>query len=242
MELKKGKFLTAEWRKLIIANYPIDPEILLPFVPKGTELDYFQNTCYVSLVGFMFLNTKILGLTIPFHKNFEEFNLRFYVKRKTETGWKRGVVFIKEIVPKPAVALVAKSIYREPYEFMPMKHEIIQTDNNLTVGYYFQYNNLWNKITVQAEPKSIKFDENSEANFITEHFWGYNKYSNSITMEYEVEHPTWEIYPIKDFNIQLNIEAIYGKAFTSTLKSRPLSIILAEGSEVCVRKGSKILF
>ena len=100
MNTKKSKFLTAEWRKLILANYAIDPEILAPFAPKGTELDFFNGTCYVSLVGFMFLNTKILGLSIPFHKNFEEFNLRFYVKRKTTEGWQRGVVFIKEIVPK----------------------------------------------------------------------------------------------------------------------------------------------
>src|SRR4051812_26995609 len=125
MQQKQDKFLTAEWRKLIIANYPIDPELLLPYLPKGTELDFFEGTCYVSLVGFMFLNTKVLGIPIPFHKNFEEFNLRFYEKRKTADGWKRGVVFIKEIVPKPAIAYTAKLVYREPYVSMPMKNEII---------------------------------------------------------------------------------------------------------------------
>src|SRR6187402_1510514 len=168
MESKKDKFLTAEWRKLILANYVIDPQILLPYVPKGTELDFFQDTCYVSLVGFMFLNTKVLGYTIPFHKNFEEFNLRFYVKRKTNDGWKRGVVFIKEIVPKPAIAFVAKTVYREPYISAPMKHEIIKSEKNLSVGYYFQHKNFWNKITVQAEAECIRFPKESEEDFITE--------------------------------------------------------------------------
>ena len=242
MEIKKGKFLTAEWRKLIIANYPIDPEILKPYLPKGTELDFFQNTCYVSLVGFMFVNTKILGLSIPFHKNFEEFNLRFYVKRKTENGWKRGVVFIKEIVPKPAIAIVAKTIYREPYVTMRMKHEIVYSNHTINVGYYFQHNNFWNKISVLAESIPVNFSKNSEEDFITEHYWGYNSYSENITMEYEVEHPSWKVYPIKDFSIQLDVEALYGAAFVSTLKTRPLSIFLAEGSEISVRKGSKIIF
>ena len=242
MNTKKNKFLTAEWRKLILANYSIDPEILAPFVPKGTELDFFRGTCYVSLVGFMFLNTKVLGLSIPFHKHFEEFNLRFYVKRKTADGWKRGVVFIKEIVPKAAIAYTARLTYREPYMSLPMKHEITYLGNNLNVSYSFQYKNFWNEISVQADFTSFSFNNGSEEEFITEHYWGYNRYAENTTVEYEVEHPTWKLYPVKYFSHTIKCEELYGEKFAITLQKKPVSVMLAEGSEINVRQISKMFF
>ena len=44
--------------------------------------------CYVSLVGFMFKNTRLLNIPIPFHTDFEEVNLRFYVKHFDGNEWK----------------------------------------------------------------------------------------------------------------------------------------------------------
>src|SRR5690242_7872403 len=124
-------FLTAEWRKLAIINYSVDPAILAPYVPYGTELDYWNGKCYVSLVGFRFINTKLKGISIPFHTDFDEINLRFYVRHKASGIWKRGVSFIREIVPKPALALVANTIYREKYVTLPTKHNLIENDGTL---------------------------------------------------------------------------------------------------------------
>jgi uncharacterized protein len=90
-------FLYAEWRKLALFNYTIAPEALQPFMPYGTELDLWNGKCYISLIGFMFKNTRVLGLPIPGHINFEEVNLRFYVKRKVNGEWRRGVVFILRV-------------------------------------------------------------------------------------------------------------------------------------------------
>ncbi|MBT8255930.1 MAG: DUF2071 domain-containing protein, partial [Bacteroidia bacterium] len=108
-------FLKAEWRKLILVNYVVDPKILEPYIPNDTQLDLWQDKCYVSLVGFMFQNTKLLGVKVPGHVNFEEVNLRFYVKRKVGNEWRRGVVFIKELVPKWALSFVANTVYGESY-------------------------------------------------------------------------------------------------------------------------------
>ena len=115
-------FLTAEWNDLAIINYEIDPKILEKYVPLGTELDFWNKKCYISLIGFMFENVKVLGIKIPFHVTFEEVNLRFYVKRFENGIWKRGTVFIKEIVPKPAVTLVANTLYKEHYQTLKMQH------------------------------------------------------------------------------------------------------------------------
>ncbi|WP_223599517.1 YqjF family protein [Chryseobacterium sp. GVT01B] len=226
-------FLKAEWRKLAIINYEIDPEILLPYLPKGTELDFYKGRCYVSLVGFMFLNTKLLGFPIPFHRNFEEVNLRFYVKKKEKGAWKRGVVFIKEIVPKPALSFVANSIYKENYHTMPMKNQIHEKEGELLIRYSWK-DKSWHSIQIIADstPKPIK--ENSEFEFITEHYFGFTKKEN-ITSEYEVCHPKWEYYTIKDHQLDIDFQNIYGNDFECLNHQEPVSVMLAEGSEIEVR-------
>src|SRR5690606_21017449 len=105
------KFLSAKWIDLIMVNYEVDPGVLAPLVPAGTEIDLFDGKCFVSLVAFMFLDTRVSDFLVPFHVNFEEVNLRFYVKRETEGEIRRGVVFVKEIVPRAAIAFVARSLY-----------------------------------------------------------------------------------------------------------------------------------
>ena len=106
-------FLTARWQHIVLANYAVDQKILQEYIPSGTELDSLEGETYVSLVGFLFAGTRIMGVSIPFHGLFEEVNLRFYVRRKVEGEWRRGVVFIKELVPKWAVTKVARWVYHE---------------------------------------------------------------------------------------------------------------------------------
>jgi uncharacterized protein YqjF (DUF2071 family) len=174
-------FLTAEWRKLAIANYAIDKSLLTPYLPVGTELDLWQDTCYVSLIGFLFKNTRLLGFSIPFHANFEEVNLRFYVKYKDGENWKRGVVFIKEIVPKFALSVVANTIYNENYETMPMTHSWSETEEERSVEYRWRCKNQWQSFMVTANKGLSEILSGSEAEFITEHYWGYARYNNVKT-------------------------------------------------------------
>lgn len=226
-------FLRAEWRKLAMANYAIEPALLAPYLPKGTELDFWNNTCYLSLVGFMFLNTRLKGIMVPLHTNFEEVNLRFYVKRLDHTGWKRGVVFIKEFVPKPALTFVANAFYGEHYETVPMKHDIKQDPSSRHVEYKWKVKE-WNSFKVAAHLQAADINEGSEAEFITEHYWGYTRQQRK-TSEYAVEHPRWQIYPVTNYKIDVNFGRLYGAAFEFLAKQRPLSVFLAEGSEIVVK-------
>lgn len=229
-------FLTAEWRKLAIANYAIDEQVLLPYLPVGTELDTWNGTCYVSLIGFLFKNTKLLGVKVPFHTNFEEVNLRFYVRYQDQGVWKRGVVFIKEIVPKYALSFVANVIYNENYVAMPMRHEWIETDTDRTVAYHWRCKGEWQRISITAEREPADILSDSEVEFITEHYWGYAKYSDLKTNEYEVKHPKWTHYPVKDYAIDVDFELTYGAAFKHLNDQKPVSVMLAEGSEISVEK------
>ncbi|MFP3597112.1 YqjF family protein [Chryseobacterium sp. SIMBA_029] len=232
-------FLKAEWRKLAIINYEVDPEILIKYLPKGTELDFYNDTCYASLVGFMFLNTKLLGVSVPFHKNFEEVNLRFYVKKKENNGWKRGVVFIKEIVPKSALSFVANTFYRENYLTMPMKNEIHEKDNELKVKYSWK-DKSWHSIEITAENKALPMLPDSEFEFITEHYFGFTKIGNK-TSEYEVCHPEWEQYPIKKYTLEIDFKSIYGNDFEFLTAQHPISVMLAEGSSIEVRTKKSLM-
>lgn len=238
--MKQAKFLTAEWKNLVMANYEVEPSLLYDFVPHGTELDYFNSKCYVSLVGFMFLDTKILGVHIPFHVNFEEVNLRFYVKYKEGNQWKRGVTFIKEIVPKFFIELVANNLYSENYDSMPMRNELNISGDEIKVGYFWKPKEDEYFIKASAEKNSFLAATSSEEEFITEHYWGYTKVSDSKTSEYEVEHPKWNLHNINDFEINCDFGKLYGARFSFLNYLKPSSIFLAEGSEVIVRKGKNI--
>ncbi|HEY3406008.1 MAG TPA: DUF2071 domain-containing protein [Ohtaekwangia sp.] len=232
-------FLKAEWRKLAMANYVIDKKILTPFLPAKTELDLWNNQCYVSLVGFMFLNTSIKGIRIPFHINFEEVNLRFYVRYKEGQEWKRGVVFIKEIVPKPALTFVANTVYGEHYETMKMAHTWIQDQDTLQITYKWK-KNRWHSLSVTTSLTSSDINASSEEEFITEHYWGYTRINSITTSEYQVEHPRWKIYKTQSHIIDVDFGLLYGKTFEFLNHQKPVSVFLAEGSEIKVNGGRKI--
>lgn len=232
-------FLTAEWRKLVMANYAIDEAILKPYLPHKTELDLWNNTCYVSLVGFMFQNAKLKGLRLPFHSNFEEVNLRFYVRYKEGNDWKRGVVFIKEIVPKYAITLVANIIYKEHYETRPMKHSWSENDSGLSVEYTWKHKN-WHSIKINTGRIAKQIEIGSEEEFITEHYWGYTKLDEHHTSEYGVEHPRWNVYETQNYEIKVNFEEVYGKNFGFLNQETPRSVFLAEGSDIKVLSGKLI--
>lgn len=236
-------FLTAEWRKLAIVNYEVQKELLVDYLPSGTELDLWNGKCFVSVIGFMFVNTRLLGIKIPFHSEFEEVNLRFYVKRFENGEWKRGVVFIKEIVPKLALSFVANWVYKEHYETAEMNHVWETKDGKQNISYQWKNkksNESWNRISLVTEDDCEAIEEGSFMEFITEHYWGYTRINARQTNEYEVRHPRWLKYKILESQIDIDFSESYGLHF-SFLNSRvPDSVMLAEGSEVSVEPKQKL--
>lgn len=233
-------FLTAEWRKLAIANYEIAPKVLENYLPYKTELDLWEGVCYASLVGFMFVNTKVMGLKIPFHVNFEEVNLRFYVRHFHEGEWRRGVVFIKEIVPLPAITFVANTVYREHYQTMKMQHRWEEVGARRHVEYSWKAKGDWQNFKVIADKAPSEIEEGSETEFITQHFWGYTKINEHKTFEYEVTHSKWKHFPVREFDIKVDFEKVYGKDFEFLNHQKPKSVMLAEGSKITVENKRKI--
>jgi uncharacterized protein len=228
-------FLTANWRYLAMLNFVVDPAIVAPLVPPGTELDFENGETFVSVVGFLFLDTRILGLPIPLHRDFEEVNLRFYVRKKSADTWRRGVVFVRELVPRRAIALVARAFYGENYLALPMKHEIEHVDLRLKVEYSWRRGHKWESLKMSASGEPQIIPAGSHADFITEHYWGYTCVRARCS-EYRVEHPRWKLWNAEKSELRADVTALYGERFAETLSQSPRSAFIADGSPIEVQK------
>ncbi len=223
-------------------SYEVPPAILRPFVPPGTELDAWNGKTFASMVGFLFLDTRVRGIGVPFHRDFEEVNLRFYVRRQGPEGWRRGVVFVKEIVPRLAVAGLARLLYGERYVALPMRHAIAgdPARDGMSVAYGWRWRGRWNGIgaTVSGDPQEAA--PGSEEEFITEHYWGYATQRGGGCVEYQVEHPRWRVWTLQWPELDCDVAGLYGEAFAGPLAAAPSSAFLADGSEVAVYPGRRL--
>jgi uncharacterized protein len=228
------EFLSAEWRYLAMLNYRVPAEWLTPFVPVGTELDLWDGAAYLSLVGFHFRNTRLLGVPIPFHQTFEEVNLRFYVRRTVNGEVRRGVTFLRELVPMAAIAFVARLSFNEPYRTLSMRHRIDAEFPNQTpslVEYEWRGPSAWNRVRVEPIGASLPLEPGSQEEFITQHFWGYTRQRDGSAVEYEVRHPSWRIWKLRVADLD-DDSTVFDAPFAGALRRAPHSAFLADGSAV----------
>jgi uncharacterized protein len=212
-------------------NFVVDPKIVAPLLPPGTEIDFENGETFLSVVGFLFLDTRLLGLPVPLHRDFEEVNLRFYVRKKSADTWRRGVVFVRELVPRRAIALVARTFYGENYVALPMKHEIEHVDLKVNVEYSWRRGRKWESLKMSARGEAQSISAGSHAEFITEHYWGYTRVRAGCS-EYRVEHPRWKIWNADTFALSAEIAALYGDQFVESLTAAPRSAFIADGSPI----------
>ncbi|MEO8053871.1 MAG: DUF2071 domain-containing protein [Acidobacteriota bacterium] len=235
-------FLTAEWRFLAMLNWGVERSVLAPYVPAGVELDDFNGTFYATVVGFLFESTRVLGLAVPFHTDFEEVNLRFYVRRRTAGGIRRGVVFVKELVPRRLIALVARRVYHEKYVAARMAHEIdFRSDESpARVVYSWTHAGEAGHVRVSTAPGLVPLAAGSIEEFLAEHYYGYVRQPDGTTREYAVEHPPWKIWPAEGAGLDADVGSLYDDRFASTLNRPPDVAFLAAGSPVVVRHGIEV--
>jgi uncharacterized protein YqjF (DUF2071 family) len=253
-------FLSARWQLLAMLNWEIDPAIIRPLVPRGCELDFHGGKTFVSVVGFLFLDTRVLGVAVPGHRDFEEVNLRFYVRRAIDGEVRRGVAFIKEIVPRWAIAQAARLCYNEPYVSLPMQHQLVgpaceiysegrlrstgekrSAERRGSVTYHWHFQRRWNRIELHYAGEPLALVTGSHEEFIAEHYFGYCGQRGGGTVEYQVEHPPWRIWHASEAKLDIDIAALYGPAFVSVLSRPPTSAFLADGSAVAVMRPQRIV-
>ena len=224
------RFLTAEWKNLAVATFEIDKKLLGKYLPDNTEINGFDGKHFISLVGFMFSNPAFFGFKAPFFRTFEEMNLRFYVKRKTQNGWRNGVVFIKEIAPSKFIGQIAKLLYRENFITLPMSHSIAMTADQQETEYKWKIRNKWNFFSLKTSTIPLSAEVNSIEAFIKNQYWGYTKGNFKETFEFEIKHIPWNIFPSTSFELDIDAEALYGKELASFFYQKPLCCFLMDGS------------
>jgi hypothetical protein len=237
-----GIFLTAEWRYVSMLNFEIEPSALARFLPKGTELDESRGRHFISLVGFLFLDTHVLGVPAFFHGNFEELNLRFYVRRDVGAERRRGVVFIRELVPLPLVAGTARLTYNEPYHTVPMRHTLVATDGELqSIEFCFGLQRDECRFTLHVESGPHEMAVGSNEEFLSDRLWGYTRQRDGGTVEYRVEHSRWKVWSPAAFQLDGPLAEFFDEPFASILSEAPASAFIADGSPVAVRLPERIV-
>lgn len=222
-------------------NYEVEPGVLNRYVPAATSLDSFQGRTYVSLVGFRFCHTKLLGcFPVPFHTEFDEVNLRFYVRRKEGSDDRRGVIFIAEIVPRRAIATVARLVYGENYTCLPMRHRIGTEGLSKTAEYQWRLGGQWCRLSAQTVGLPAHPQEGSLEQFITEHYWGYSAQRSGGCLEYHVSHAPWPVWATAEAGFQGDSSTLYGRELGAVLQRPPDCAFVADGSPVTVFKGNRI--
>ena len=234
-------FLRAEWRYLVMVNYTVDPAVLGPLVPAGTTLDLFRGEALASVVGFRFLRTRLLGVPVPGHADFDEVNLRFYVTRVAADGERRrGTTFVREIVPRAAVAGTARLCYNEPYLALPMRSTAPRAPNEPPGRLAYEWRGggrdprRWHRVEATVDGPAAELAPGSEEEFVAEHYWGYTRQREGGTVEYQVAHPRWRAWPARAAALDADVVGLYGAAFADALGAPPRSAFVAEGSPVAV--------
>jgi uncharacterized protein len=228
-------FLVAQWRDLLMVNFAVRPQQLEHLVPRHTELDLHDGVTYVSLVAFQFLDTRVRGLRIPFHHSFEELNLRFYVRRTVGDEVRRAVVFIREVVPRPAIATMARLLYNEPYIALPMRHHV--AGDPPAVRYEWRHRGQWQTLSATARGERVVPAPDDHCAFIAEHYWGYTRQRDGGTLEYEVTHPRWGVWDA-ELNELPDLGRLYGADWS--MLTKPASVLIADGSAISVYPGKRI--
>jgi len=211
-------------------DYAVDPAILRPLVPAGVALDRLDGRALVTVVGFRFLRTRVLGIAIPGHRDFDEVNLRFYVRREVDGEVRRGVTFVRELVPRLAIALVARAVFNEPYRAVPMRHHVSAERRS----YEWRAGGRWQHVAASTVGDSAVPAPESEGAFVTQRQWGYTRQRDGRTIEYEVRHPVWRVWAAESPSLAADVAGLWGAAFVPALSGPPLGALVAEGSAVTV--------
>ena len=225
--------MTTEWRAVLGLTYAADVALLEAHVPRGCTIDTLEGSPRVSLVAFHFANTRIAGVPVPAHVNFPEINLRFYVR----IGGERAVVFIREFVSRPAVALVAKAFYNEPYRTIRMRDRRIAptTWNGERLGVRHRFGpRLGNRLEAWADPTAVLPAPGSAAYWLTHHELGVGARRDGRARRYRVEHDVWALHTVRDLRVEVDFAALYGPRWAHLANAEPSHVTLSSGSPVTI--------
>jgi uncharacterized protein YqjF (DUF2071 family) len=157
---------------------------------------------------------------------FPEINLRFYIRHEGV----RGVCFIRELVPRPAITLVARGLYNEPYRTTRMSEELLPP-----AGVRHRFGpGLRQRVEARANPEGAVPDPASAEYWLTHHDLGVGRNHRGALRRYRVEHEVWRVHEVGDLDVDVDFGAVYGPEWAHLTGAEPSHVTLAAGSPVRV--------
>jgi hypothetical protein len=229
----------AAYTELVAINFQIQPKFLIDRVPKGMELDDFQDDTYVSLVCMVMRKIGVLG--IPISRGFVELSLRFYVRHPSDPQNRKGTCFIKRYVSSPTAAWVLSSRFDTEYNKLKMssKNNGFNEGGTPQVEYQWEAEEQWNKLRVRGRSRMKNTGPDTKVGFILDHPTQYISNSGK-TMEYKVQRPKWSVWDAAQANFTCDVQRLFGKEFVHPLARRPASVFLTKGSDVSIFRPNEI--
>ena len=242
---RRPPFLSAVWRNVALLSWAVPDEVLEPLLPSGLVLDRWDGSAYFSLVGLWFDDIRICGLPSPVRR-YEEVNLRFYVRKRTQTNrFLPGVVFIRQLVPHRTTARVARWRYGEPFKFVPMCHRFdtscpAGSPNQDRVAYGWQHDGRHQGFWIASDEAPCDPPLGSLDEFLTARYWGYNGNPGRPTRAYKLTRPAWTTRRASAWGVECDSRGPFGSTFGRVMTERPASALLASGSHVQVHRPTKL--
>ena len=241
-KLTMDTFVSAYWSDLILLSYAVPDRLLLPRIAPF-DLDYWDGQAYVSVVGFHFGKTRILGVPpgplLPNVANFAQWNLRTYVRRKVnEVGSSHakqaagGIVFLKEFVPSPMVTGLVRTLYNENYVTAPLSLTLQSEGNTLDVCYSLEVGGRKHTIAAKSVLAPSKLKAGSADEFFIERYWGSpGAYGNKV-ISFQIAHAPWNTYDISSCDVDADFGLLYGKDWEFLNNRKPDYAAWCDGSSV----------
>lgn len=227
-------FLKAQWKELTLVNFALEPDFLINILPVGLDPDLLHGKAYASLVAFDFESIRVGGIPWPGYTQFPELNLRVYV-RCSEAG-RRGVFFIRELIPGKIPTAIARVAYNEPYSACPLT----RSHQALVNGAQVQRTDwIWkgapNYLEVEVGPETMMPATDEDANWFKEQEWGFGHSRLGELLRYHVTHPRWMVRKVHRCDYEVDWLGLYGPIWARQLEgAEPDSLMHCIGSEIAV--------
>ncbi len=222
-------FLTARWANLVLLTFEAPETLVRAHIHPALEPDRWDGRTHVNLVALSFDDIRVRGWRLPGLKTFPQVNLRTFVRLDGVPG----VSFIRELVPNRLVAAVSRLRYNQSYGTLPIRQRVSTAPEEVRVEYALGPGARWH-IAVAGSQAATVPPETTLEHYCKERFWGFGSTRRGELIRFRVEHPRWAVREVRRLDYDLDFAALYGAEWGFLNGTRPVSVILAVGSEVAV--------
>ena len=196
----------------------------------GVEPDRWNGKTHASLVALEMRDVRVRGWRIPGFTAHPQVNFRVYARHRAHPA----VVFVRELVPSRIIAAIGRLRYGEPFQTARISTRVMEGTADLTVEYRFGPGAARYRVGVLAARDGAIPAATTFEHYLKERTHGCRTDRQGRVGTFRVEHPRWAVRKVMSVDYAVDFAALYGPQWDVLNHSRPVSTILAVGSNVSV--------